>query len=394
MQVVILAAGQGTRMGPLTAAHPKPMLPVAGQPLVAGVADAAIDAGATELVVTVGYQGSSIEEYLGSERRGVPVAYAEQSEQVGTADAVAAAAERIDGPFAVLNGDILYDAADLAELFSGVPRIGTYRVDDPTSYGVVLTDNGMVTGIVEKPEDPPSRTINAGAYTFPADAVDLLDVPVTERGERELTDVLDRLIDQRSVRTVPFTEWMDVGHPWELLEANERRLQAIESRQEGSVHPNATIEGPVVVEEGATVGSGVVIEGPALLGADSSIGPNAYLRGPVAIGPGAHVGHAVEVKRSVLMADASVGHLSYVGDSVLGRGVNFGAGTNVANLRHDGAPVSVSVGERRVSTGRRKFGVVAGPDSKTGIDTSLNAGVTLAAGSRTAPGETVFSDVE
>jgi len=80
----------------------------------------------------------------------------------------------------------------------------------------------------------------------------------------------------------------------------------------------------------------------------------------------AHVGHGVEVKNSVLMADASVGHLSYVGDSVLGRGVNFGAGTNVANLRHDDTTVRMTVKGDRVDTGRRKLGAIVGDGAKPG----------------------------
>lgn len=110
------------------------------------------------------------------------------------------------------------------------------------------------------------------------------------------------------------------------------------------------------------------------------------------LGPGAKVGHGVEVKNSVVMADASVGHLSYVGDSVLGRRVNFGAGTNVANLRHDDDTVRVTVKGTRTDTGRRKFGVVCGPGAKTGINTALNAGVTLSAGATTAPGAVVTRD--
>ena len=85
-------------------------------------------------------------------------------------------------------------------------------------------------------------------------------------------------------------------------------------------------------------------------------------------------------------------HLSYVGDSVLGRDVNFGAGTTVANLRHDDEAVSLTVKGDRVSTGRRKFGVVCGDEAKTGINTSLNAGVTLSTGAKSGPGETVTRD--
>jgi bifunctional N-acetylglucosamine-1-phosphate-uridyltransferase/glucosamine-1-phosphate-acetyltransferase GlmU-like protein len=104
------------------------------------------------------------------------------------------------------------------------------------------------------------------------------------------------------------------------------------------------------------------------------------------------VGNAVEVKNSLLMANTAVGHLSYVGDSVLGRDVNFGAGTKVANLRHDDQPVKVQVKGEMVDTGRRKFGVIVGHNTKTGINTSLNAGVTLGTNTRTSLGEAVEYD--
>jgi bifunctional UDP-N-acetylglucosamine pyrophosphorylase/glucosamine-1-phosphate N-acetyltransferase len=110
------------------------------------------------------------------------------------------------------------------------------------------------------------------------------------------------------------------------------------------------------------------------------------------VGRDARVGHAVEVKRSVLLPGATAGHLAYVGDSVVGHDANLGAGTVVANLRHDGADVRVTVKGERVSTGRRKFGAVVGPGAKTGIDTSLAPGVTLGADATTAPGETLLRD--
>jgi bifunctional UDP-N-acetylglucosamine pyrophosphorylase/glucosamine-1-phosphate N-acetyltransferase len=92
------------------------------------------------------------------------------------------------------------------------------------------------------------------------------------------------------------------------------------------------------------------------------------------------------------MADSKVPHLSYVGDSVLGRGINFGAGTTVANLRHDDEAVRQTVKGERVSTGRRKYGVVVGDRAKTGIHTTLFPGVVLSSGARTDPGEIVSRD--
>ncbi|WP_435178253.1 bifunctional sugar-1-phosphate nucleotidylyltransferase/acetyltransferase [Halorussus sp. AFM4] len=392
MQAVVLAAGEGTRIRPLSDSLPKPMLPVADRPLAAHTADAAAQAGADELVFVVGYEADAVRDYFGEEYAGIPVRYAVQESQAGTADAVRAAREHLDGEFAVLNGDNLYDADAIADLFAAGPSVGAVRVEDPSNYGVLSTEGDAVTDIVEKPADPPTDLANTGAYVFPAAAREWLDVPESERGEHEITDVLARTVEEFEVSAVELDRWLDVGRPWELLAANEWKLAELDREIRGDVHGDADLRGDVVVEEGATVDAAVVVEGPALIRSGASVGPNAYVRGATLVGEDAKVGHGVEVKNSVLGRGTHVAHLSYVGDSVLGRNVNFGAGTNVANLRHDDQPVKLTVKGERVSTGRRKFGVVAGDGAKTGINTSLNAGVTLSAGATTAPGEVVTRD--
>jgi len=393
MHAVILAAGEGTRMRPLTESVPKPMLPVADRPLVAHTADAAVEAGADRLVFVVGYEADRVREYFGDSYRGAPVAYATQEEQLGTAHAAAAASGHLDDDFVVLNGDDLYDAAAIEALFDHCPAVGAYTVENPRPYGVFDVDDGAVTGVVEKPSDPPSDRVNVGAYHFPAEAADwLTEVELSERGEYEITDVLERVVDAHEVSAVPVERWLGVGRPWELLEANEWKLSELDGRVDGEVHERADLRGSVVVEAGATVDAGVVIEGPALVRAGADVGPNAYVRGATLLAEDVHVGNGVEVKNSVVMAGTNVPHLSYVGDSVLGEDVNLGAGTQVANLRHDGADVSTTVKGERVSTGRRKFGVVAGPGAKTGVNTSLTPGVVLSAGAWTASGESVSRD--
>jgi len=392
MQTLILAAGQGTRMRPLTEQRPKPMLPVAGQPLVAHTATAAIDAGASRLVLVVGYEADAVRSFFGSEFKGIPVDYAVQDQQRGTADAVRAGATALEeAPFAVLNGDNLYDNESFAELFACGPSVGSYQVASPSAYGVLDIEDGQVTSVIEKPDTPPSNVINTGAYVFPAAAQGWLDVDSSERGELEVTEVLNRACEETAVTAVPLNRWLDVGRPWELLEANEWKFEDCHQQINGEVHADAELRGPVIVESGATVDAGVVIEGPALLQAGATVGPNAYVRGATLLGPETTVGHSVEIKNSVLMEGATVGHLSYVGDSILGRNVNFGAGTTVANLRHDEAPVTCEVKGELVSTGRRKFGVVCGDNVKTGINTSLNAGVVLSGGTTTAPNETIVN---
>ena len=137
----------------------------------------------------------------------------------------------------------------------------------------------------------------------------------------------------------------------------------------------------------------MVIEGDVIIGADCKIGPNCYLRGATTIGDRCHVGQAVEIKNSILMDGTNVGHLSYVGDSILGRKVNFGAGTLTSNLRHDGRNHRTLVAGELVDTGRRKFGAVVGDGVHTGIHTSIYPGRKLAAGTTTRPGDIVRTDL-
>jgi len=388
-------------MAPLTDSLPKPMLPVAGQPLVGHCLDSAIAAGASRVVIVVGHEAGVVRDHVAEHDWPVPVELTQQQRQRGTADAVRAASSALtDDPFVVLNGDALYDAPSLERLYSDGPAVGSYRVDDPSQYGVLDVagnpdaDSGArrVTGVIEKPPNPPSDLINTGAYVFPAAARSWLDVGESERGELELTDVLQRTCAEFEVTPVPFERWLDVGRPWELLEANEWKLAECERRLDGDIADDAQLRGTVVVEDGATVEPGVVIEGPTYLDAGARVGPNAYVRGATYLGPNAKVGHAVEVKNSVIAAGSHVPHLSYVGDSVLGRDVNFGASTTVANLRHDDANVRMRVKGESTDTGRRKFGVVCGDGVNTGINSSLNAGVVLSTGATTMPGETVTRD--
>ena len=392
MQVVILAAGQGTRMRPLTDRTPKPMLPVADRPLVAHTADAAVDGGASELVLVVGYEAEAVREFFGESYRGLPVTYAVQAEQRGTADALRAARDHLDGDFAVLNGDNLYDLASVAALLEAGPAVAAARVADPSNYGVLSTADDRVTDVVEKPDDPPTDLANAGAYVFPAAARDWLDVEASSRGEYEITDVLERVVAEFDVTPVTVDRWLDVGRPWELLAANEWKLGEMERSIEGEVAEGADLRGDVVVEAGASIEPGVVIEGPVLVRSGASVGPNSYVRGATLLSEDAHVGASVEVKNSVVGTGTNLPHLTYLGDSVVGRDANLGAGTVVANLRHDDEAVEVTVKGERVSTGRRKFGVVVGDEVKTAVDTTLNAGVTLGTGATTAPGETVLRD--
>ena len=395
MDAVIMAAGRGTRMRPLTDRRPKPLLPVGGTTLLErllGQCHGLVD----RIVLVVGYRGNAIKARIGDQYRGTPVAYAEQSERLGTGHALARAEPLVEGSVVVLNGDVVIDRTVLERLTEEDGHaMAVTRVENPSNYGVVETRDGAVADLHEKPSDPPTSRVNIGLYAFEPSVFGAIDrIEESARGEYELTDAITELVaDGERVTAVPYDgTWLDVGRPWELLEANAVVLEKRERSVEGTVEADAHLHGTVVVAEGARVRSGAYIEGPAVIGAGADVGPNAYVRGATAIGPDVRVGNGVEIKNSVLMAGASVGHLSYVGDSVLGAGVNFGAGTVVANLRHDDKSVRMRVKGSEVDTGRRKLGVVVGDETKTGINTSLNAGVRLGVETRTVPGESVLDD--
>lgn len=186
-----------------------------------------------------------------------------------------------------------------------------------------------------------------------------------------------------------------VRFPWDLLHVNELLVGSLkENRIEGRVQENVHWDGFVVVGEGSVLLPGVFIEGNVVIGRNCKVGPNCYLRGNTSIGDNCHVGQAVEVKNSILFPRVSVGHLSYCGDSIIGEKTNFGAGTIVANLRHDGKIHRSLVQGELIDTGRRKFGTVVGDEVHTGIHTSIYPGRKLGPYTSTRPGQVVDRDLK
>ncbi|HUO87082.1 MAG TPA: hypothetical protein VM617_06800 [Thermoanaerobaculia bacterium] len=177
--------------------------------------------------------------------------------------------------------------------------------------------------------------------------------------------------------------------PWELLgEPLDDVLavlpdDAIEIRLSPGVHLSGA---PVAIGRGSRIGDGATIEGPVWIGRDVEIRPGAYLRGGCWIGDGAVVGASTEVKRAILLPGAHAPHLNYVGDSILGRGVNLGAGAILSNFRHDGGEISIRHGDRRLATGRRKLGAILGDDVLTGCNAVLHPGVVVGRGTQIYPG--------
>ena len=240
----------------------------------------------------------------------------------------------------------------------------------------------------------PALTLHPHAWLAAADLSTLAASATTTLVDASLTPLAWRGAAPDPLRVVTAAASFLIRHPWDLLRANEQFVAGlVETLLLGEVHPSAVLEGVVQLGPGSRILPGVFIEGNVVIGAKCRIGPNCYIRGNTSIGDSCHIGQAVEVKNSLILSRTNVGHLSYVGDSVLGEAVNFGAGTIISNFRHDGKNHRSMVDGALVDTGRRKFGAIIGDHVHTGIHTSIYPGRKLWPNTSTRPGEIVQRDV-
>jgi UDP-N-acetylglucosamine diphosphorylase/glucosamine-1-phosphate N-acetyltransferase len=407
MKAVVLAAGEGVRLQPITATRPKHLIKVGGKPILEYCLDALTSSGITEVIIVTHYMGDAIRQYFGDgERLDLKIAYVAQAEMLGTGNAVSAVEPYIDGDFVLIYGDLLFapeavaNVVHLYEAEKPAAVMAVVSVEKPESYGIVeIVAGKTVKSIIEKPAsgEASSNLANAGLYVFSKEIFDKIkQTKSSVRGEWELTDALSLLIkDEKTVLAAEISEgdWIDIGRPWDLLEANSWALKRMEHKVYGTVENGAHLIGPVTVAETARIRSGAYIEGPSFIGEGSDIGPNCYIRPCTSIGKNVRVGNACEIKNSIIMDQTHIGHLSYVGDSILCERCNLAAGTITANLRLDDGPVKMLVKDKVVDTGRRKLGAILGDNVKTGINALLMPGVKVGANSWIGANFTVHRDL-
>lgn len=179
---------------------------------------------------------------------------------------------------------------------------------------------------------------------------------------------------------------------WKLLGELEKRIEISDSKH-GVIGENVYIKGNLELSAGAVIKNGTRIEGNVFIGKNTVIGPNAFLRKNVIIGSNCHVSNS-EIKNSVILNSSNIPHYSYVGDSIIGENVNFGAGSKIANLRFDNASIRVSINGKKVDSGRRKLGALVNSGTKIGINASINCGVIIGKKCFIQPGAVVKENLE
>jgi UDP-N-acetylglucosamine diphosphorylase / glucose-1-phosphate thymidylyltransferase / UDP-N-acetylgalactosamine diphosphorylase / glucosamine-1-phosphate N-acetyltransferase / galactosamine-1-phosphate N-acetyltransferase len=405
LKAVVLAAGRGERLWPLTEDTPKPLLPLANKSILERTCQALISAGVRQIILVVGFRSEKIRDRLGKgEAIGAELEYVKQKTAKGTADALGTCSKELQGEdrFLVLYGDDYYETS-VPRTFLAKARqnrgitICTANVRDVSSFGKIQSKRGLVTEMREKTSKAEPGQVNAGIYLmdqsiFPA----IRKTKRSIRGELELTDALRILIKEGTqVHTHPMGSrgWLGISYSWDMLEANQWILESEKSVSKGTIEKGVHLSGSVILEEGSLVKAGSYLEGPVHVGKTCHVGPNSYLRPYSTLGDNVKVGAGCEVKNSIVMRNTRIPHLSYVGDSILGEACSLGAGTITANLRFDEAEIKSKVRGSWISSGRKKLGAILGDGVRTGINASIFPGVKVGRRSWIGPGAIVDRDV-
>lgn len=310
MQAVILAAGEGKRVRPLTRSRPKAMIPVANRPIIEYVIEALVKNGIRDIIVVVGYRKEQVTRYLN--QLDIPVEVVIQNKQLGTGHALLSAESKIHDRFLVLPGDNYIDSSSIARIKDIPNAMLVKEHPNPSNFGVVTLHEGYVTGIVEKPAHAPSFMVSTGIYSLTKEIF-------THIRENDLTDAISSLIESGvNIQGIPADDWQDAIFAWDLLKMNRRLLPSISPARDGSASRQTIIQGAVRIGKGTIIGPNTVITGPVVIGNDCIIGPNCCILPNSSIGSRVKLEPFTVIGESIIMDDTSIGSHSRIIDTAIG----------------------------------------------------------------------------
>lgn len=408
MQAIVLAGGVGKRIAPLGINKPKAMFRVAGKPIIQHVLDKLkyADIGIEELVIVTGPGENAIQDYLGDGKDiGLKLKYAVQEKPLGQANALLSARKYVTEDMLVLNANDIYDA----DLLSKLVRLGQgnsldialvgREVDEPNKFGVMnLNSDGKLIGVIEKPSkgQEPSNVAVIGLYYLSSKIWNVLDnTPIGETDD-QYERAYQKLIRPSGNDFLSYDgSFVSYKYPWDLFSINElvlSQLHDYEIDKSAKIAPSAIVDNNVVIEANVKVLEHAIVRGPAYIGSGTIVGNHTLIRGGVSLGQNCVIGHGTEITRSVI-GDNCWFHKNFIGDSIISDNCSFGAGTITANLRFDEKPVKVRVGEDRVSSGKKYFGVIMAENCRTGCNAVLLPGTKIGANSAVGPGVVLDNDL-
>lgn len=315
MKAVILAAGQGTRLRPVTLTMPKPLVPVANKPLIAYAIEVLRNAGLTDIGIVVNDLQSSIVTQLGGgDHLGVNLDYIVQAEQHGLAHAIGLCREFVgDDPFCVYLGDNIFQDK-MEPVLRGFPEsdseavIALTEVSDPTRFGIAEIQNGGIVRVVEKPKQPPSNLAIAGVYLFRSSIFDAIGkIKPSWRNELEITDAIQELISAGS-KVEAYTVdgwWIDAGKPEAIMLANQLVLGDLPytAAPDDDRIVNSEVSNRVILGEGSQIIDSV-IRGPVIIGSNTVV-RSSYVGPYTSLGDNVSIENS-EIEASIVMKDCSI----------------------------------------------------------------------------------------
>ena len=354
MQAVILAAGEGKRVRPLTWSRPKAMIPVANRPIIGYVIDALVKNGIRDIIVVVGYRKEQVTRYLNQLE--IPVQVVVQKNQLGTAHALRQAESKITGDFLVLPGDNYIDAQSIARIIEHQNAMLVHEHPSPSNFGVVIVKEGDIESIVEKPDHAPSFIVSTGIYSLNVNFFPFIN------DNNNMTDTIAGMLNAgQHIQAVTAENWQDAIYPWDLLRLNERLLRDIPVVREGTTSRHTTINGAVRIGKGTTIGPNTVITGPVLIGNNCTISPNCCIQPNTSIGSRVAIEPFTSVGNALVMDDTAIGSHSRIADTVIGERCVLGDHTSTSTVEGildiEGHPT------------RSTFGAIIGDNVKSGAFT-------------------------
>lgn len=332
MKAVVLCAGEGTRLRPLTYTTAKHLIPVANRPVIHYTLDALREAGITDIGIVVSPNvEAQFKSALGDGSPwGVRLSYIRQSDPKGLAHAIGCAREFVgDDPFLVYLGDNLLEQGltGFVRDYEANPTaagIMLTEVDDPTRFGVARLDGDRIAELVEKPSEPPSNLAIVGVYQFDPSIFAAIDrIEPSWRGELEITDAIQTLIDDGETVRPHQVEgwWKDAGKPEDMVDANRLLLDGIhQPRIESDLGEDVEVAGRVAVARDVKVHNSV-LRGPLVVGTGSVI-QDAFIGPYTSIDDNVHLNDS-EIEHSIVMAEAEIEGIRRVDHSVIGRNVHL-----------------------------------------------------------------------
>jgi len=373
MQAIIIAAGKGTRIYPISLTRPKPLFQLMGQTMIEYTLDQ-LQGLATEVILVLGYKGEMIQKRIGNRYKGMRIRYVWQKKQTGTGSAVTSALKYIDDKFLLLMGDDLYSRKDIKNILKKFPAIGAQEVKNPKSFGVITAKNGLMINLAEKPERPQSKLANTALYYFPK-TIFKYAISKSARGEYEFTDYVKQFANDQKLNVYIAKEWMPIPYVWDFLSVSDMKLGKIKKENKGKLDKGAKITGKVSVQKGTIIKSETVINGPAYIG-ENCILDNCTIHSGTVVENNCKVGPYSEISHSIIGSGTTIGEKTIIKDSIIGYNCKIENNVKFLNRSKLGT-VRVIMQDRLIDTNKKTLGSFIGDNVLIENNSIIAAGVKI-----------------